>query len=62
MPAGFRVAGAFCGLKSRRIRKGRRPLDLVLIVCDKRVPAAGVFTTNQFAAAPVVVCREHLDR
>ncbi len=62
LPAGFRVAGEFCGLKSRRPRGGRRPLDLALIVCDERVPAAGVFTTNQFAAAPVAVCREHLDR
>jgi glutamate N-acetyltransferase/amino-acid N-acetyltransferase len=62
LPAGFRLSGIACGLKSSKARGGARPLDLALIVCDERVPAAGVFTTNQFAAAPVEVCREHLRR
>jgi glutamate N-acetyltransferase / amino-acid N-acetyltransferase len=61
LPRGFRVAGVACGLKTARTR-GPRPLDLALITCDQRVPAAGVFTTNQFAAAPVQLCREHLQR
>jgi glutamate N-acetyltransferase/amino-acid N-acetyltransferase len=61
LPAGFHLSGVASGLKSSR-RRGARPLDLALIVCDEPVPAAGVFTTNQFAAAPVQVCREHLQR
>jgi len=40
----------------------RAPLDLALVVCDTRATAAGVFTTNRFAAAPVEVCRDHLSR
>ncbi len=60
VPAGFHVSGIACGLKRRR-PSGRTP-DLTLIVCDERVPSAGVFTTNQFAAAPVSICREHLER
>jgi glutamate N-acetyltransferase/amino-acid N-acetyltransferase len=38
------------------------PLDLALIVSDRRAATAGVFTTNRFAAAPVEVCRDHLAR
>ncbi len=43
------------------IRKpGRR--DLVLIACDAGTQAAAVFTQNQFAAAPIVLARQHLTR
>jgi glutamate N-acetyltransferase/amino-acid N-acetyltransferase len=62
LPLGFRAAGIGCGVKAASGRRGPRPLDLAVIACDRRVPAAGVFTTNQFAAAPVEVCREHLVR
>ncbi|HEU4402475.1 MAG TPA: bifunctional glutamate N-acetyltransferase/amino-acid acetyltransferase ArgJ [Candidatus Polarisedimenticolia bacterium] len=62
LPLGFRLAGVACGLKPARRGRGGRPLDLALIACDRRTPAAAVFTTNQFAAAPVEVCREHLAR
>ena len=43
------------------IRYRERP-DLALIAADAEAVAAGVFTRNQFAAAPVLLCREHLKR
>ncbi|HXH50962.1 MAG TPA: bifunctional glutamate N-acetyltransferase/amino-acid acetyltransferase ArgJ [Terriglobia bacterium] len=55
-PRGFRAAAAAAGIK-----KAPGALDLALIVCD--VPgasAAGVFTTNRAAAAPVHLCRQNL--
>ena len=53
-PAGFRAAGVACGIK--RARPGAAaPLDLALIVADRIVPAAAVFTTNKAVAAPVIV-------
>lgn len=45
--AGFKVGSAACG-----IRRSRGP-DVALIVCEGGGAAAGVFTTNRFAAAPV---------
>ncbi|MBI1950785.1 MAG: bifunctional glutamate N-acetyltransferase/amino-acid acetyltransferase ArgJ [Acidobacteria bacterium] len=60
VPQGFRLAGVACGLKSRGGRG--KPLDLALIVSERRAVTAGVFTTNRFAAAPIVVCRDHLER
>ena len=52
---GFRAAAVPCGIKADG-------LDLALIVSDLPASAAGVFTTNLAVAAPVVVCREHLER
>ncbi|HEV2245523.1 MAG TPA: bifunctional ornithine acetyltransferase/N-acetylglutamate synthase, partial [Terriglobia bacterium] len=57
-PKGFRAAAAAAGIK-----KAPGALDLALIVCD--VPgasAAGVFTTNRAAAAPVLLCRQNLKK
>ena len=54
-PAGFRSAGVAAGVK----RDGS--LDMALIVSDRAASAAGVFTTNQVCAAPVKVCRAHLE-
>jgi glutamate N-acetyltransferase/amino-acid N-acetyltransferase len=57
-PKGFRAAAAASGIK-----KAPGALDLALIVCD--VPgasAAGVFTTNRAAAAPVLLCRQNLKK
>jgi len=45
---GFRVGWSACGIKSA----AGQP-DLALIVSDGPASAAGVFTTNRFAAAPV---------
>ncbi|HVB99102.1 MAG TPA: bifunctional glutamate N-acetyltransferase/amino-acid acetyltransferase ArgJ [Candidatus Dormibacteraeota bacterium] len=57
MPAGFSFAAASCGIRD----KGpSRRLDLGLIMADRPVAAAGVFTTNQVKAAPVLVSAEHL--
>jgi glutamate N-acetyltransferase/amino-acid N-acetyltransferase len=55
-PAGFVAAAISCGMK------GSGELDLALVATDdaRAVPAAGVFTTNLAAAAPVVVSRAHL--
>ncbi len=61
LPRGFRASGTACGLK-RRGRSRSRPLDLAVVVSERRAATAAVFTTNRFAAAPVVVSREHLGR
>ena len=52
--AGFGAAGVSCGLKP-----SASP-DLALVVGDPGTVAAGVFTTNQVVAAPVVWSRERL--
>jgi glutamate N-acetyltransferase/amino-acid N-acetyltransferase len=51
---GFLAAGVSAGLKPGGTR------DLALVSAEKAVPAAAVFTTNQVAAAPVVVSRRHI--
>jgi glutamate N-acetyltransferase / amino-acid N-acetyltransferase len=57
-PKGFRAATAAAGLK-----KAQGALDLALIVCDAPgSSAAGVFTTNRAAAAPVALCRQNLKK
>lgn len=53
LPQGFLAAGVNCGV--RRYRP-----DLGIIVSDRDATAAGVFTTNQMAAAPVRYCRSLL--
>jgi glutamate N-acetyltransferase/amino-acid N-acetyltransferase len=53
---GFRAASTACGLKP-----SGRP-DLLWVVADAPCVAAGVFTTNRVAAAPVVLDRQHLTR
>jgi len=53
------VAGVELGYAEAGIRKaGRRDLMLMRLAPGSR--AAGVFTQNSFAAAPVAVCRRHL--
>ena len=55
MPAGFRAIGTIAGIKA-----SGRP-DFALIVADGGpVPAAAVFTSNRFAAAPVRLSRANL--
>ena len=53
--AGFQAAAVHCGIKPEG-------LDLAVIVSDVPAPTAAVFTTNVAVAAPVMVCREHLER
>ena len=52
--AGFRFSGIHCGIKSNG-----KP-DLGMIVADAPVACAGVYTTNQVVAAPVVLSQSHL--
>ncbi len=52
---GFKAAGVRCGIKE----KGE---DLALIVSDKNCSVAGVFTTNAFKAAPVVLAKNKLNK
>ena len=52
LPQGFRFAGVSAGIKSRAGAK-----DIALIVSDAPCTAAGVYTTNQIVAAPVVLSR-----
>lgn len=51
---GFRFAGVAAGLKDG----GRR--DVALVVCDPGTTAAGAFTTNRFAAPPVLLARRRV--
>ena len=55
-PLGFRAAGLHCGIKKAGL------LDLALVVSEQSGPIAGVFTTNQVVAAPVILDRLHLRR
>jgi glutamate N-acetyltransferase / amino-acid N-acetyltransferase len=54
-PRGFVASGVHCGIR----KKDRLDLSLVRSV----VPGtgAGMFTSNRMLAAPVIVCREHLE-
>jgi glutamate N-acetyltransferase / amino-acid N-acetyltransferase len=51
---GFRVSAVHAGIRYRE------RADLALIAADDMAVAAGVFTQNQFPAAPVLLCKEHL--
>jgi glutamate N-acetyltransferase/amino-acid N-acetyltransferase len=53
------IAGVRLGVARSGIRKPNRK-DLLLVAIDEGSQVAGVFTRNRFAAAPVIVCREHL--
>ncbi|HOW64129.1 MAG TPA: bifunctional glutamate N-acetyltransferase/amino-acid acetyltransferase ArgJ [Candidatus Paceibacterota bacterium] len=55
-PQGFRAAGVVCGIKRLGTGKGSNKgpkRDLALLVSDLPAAVAGMFTTNQVAAAPV---------
>jgi glutamate N-acetyltransferase / amino-acid N-acetyltransferase len=52
---GFVASGVHCG-----IRKKDR-LDLSLVRSTVPATGTGMFTANRMLAAPVIVCREHLD-
>lgn len=56
LPLGFRAAGIAAGLK----RSGKR--DMMLVVSDGPAACAGVFTTNQVKAAPVVLDQDVVRR
>jgi glutamate N-acetyltransferase / amino-acid N-acetyltransferase len=54
------IAGVELGWAEAGIRKAGRK-DLLVMRLASTATVAGVFTRNRFAAAPVRVCREHLD-
>jgi glutamate N-acetyltransferase/amino-acid N-acetyltransferase len=53
------VAGVRWGIAEAGVRKANRK-DLSVLLLDDGASVAGVFTQNRFCAAPVQVCREHL--
>ncbi|MFA5840212.1 MAG: bifunctional glutamate N-acetyltransferase/amino-acid acetyltransferase ArgJ [Candidatus Margulisiibacteriota bacterium] len=53
-PKGFQAAGFAAGIK-----KSGKP-DMALIFSEVPATAAGVFTTNQVKAAPIIVCMKQL--
>jgi glutamate N-acetyltransferase / amino-acid N-acetyltransferase len=55
------VSGVRLGIAQAGIRKvGRK--DLTVILLDEGSAVSGVFTQNRYCAAPVQVCREHLQQ
>ena len=55
LPVDFRAAATACGIK-----RDPTKLDLTLIASDRPAAAAGVFTQNRVAAAPVQVSRKRV--
>jgi len=55
------ISGVRLGIAEAHVRKPNRK-DLLLISLDEGSRVAGVFTRNRFAAAPVIVCKDHLAR
>ncbi|WP_307410982.1 bifunctional ornithine acetyltransferase/N-acetylglutamate synthase [Neobacillus ginsengisoli] len=53
LPKGFKAGGIHCGIK-------RKKLDLGYIVSEVPAVAAGVYTTNIFQAAPLLVTQESI--
>ncbi|MBK8385038.1 MAG: bifunctional glutamate N-acetyltransferase/amino-acid acetyltransferase ArgJ [Candidatus Accumulibacter sp.] len=56
----FPVAGVRLGVAEAAIRKPGR-LDLTVLELSAGTRVAGVFTANRFCAAPVQICRRHLE-
>lgn len=54
------VQGVRIGVVEAGVRKANRK-DLTVFLLDEGTSVGGVFTTNRFCAAPVQVCRSHLD-
>ena len=53
------VRGVEIGVAMAGVRKANRR-DLTVVTLAEGSSVAGVFTTNRFCAAPVLLCREHL--
>ena len=54
-PRGFRASGGAAGIKPSGAP------DLSLVIADRSVPAAAVFTQNRAAAPPVLLSRRHME-
>ena len=57
MPAGFAAGAVRAGIKD----SGRADLGLLVVETDRPAAVAGMFTTNQLAAAPVRLSRRNLE-
>ncbi len=55
-PKGFKASATYVGIKSK---KSEKP-DMALLLSETKTSCAAVFTTNKFAAAPVIIGREKL--
>ena len=53
-PKGYKACGLNCGIKKEK-------MDLAVVVSDVPAAAAGVYTTNLFQAAPLVVTKENIE-
>ncbi len=56
----YPIDGVRIGVTEAGIRKANRK-DLSVVLIDAGASVSGVFTSNRFCAAPVQLCREHLD-
>ena len=54
------IAGVELGITMAGVRKANRR-DLTLITLAEGSSVAGIFTSNRFCAAPVQLCRKHLE-
>ena len=54
------IAGVRIGVTQAGIRKADRK-DLTVVLIDEGASVSGVFTQNRFCAAPVQICRAHLE-
>ncbi|SFC04771.1 glutamate N-acetyltransferase [Marinospirillum celere] len=61
LPDFHKVAGIKLGTGSAGIKKAGRK-DLVILELPEGSHTAGVFTLNAFCAAPVKICRDHLQK
>ena len=56
----YAIRGVRMGIAEAGIRKTNRK-DLTVVLIEDGASVAGVFTQNRFCAAPVQICREHLN-
>ena len=57
----YPIAGVRIGVAEAGVRKANRK-DLTVVLMDAGASVSGVFTQNRFCAAPVQICREHLEK
>lgn len=55
------VKGVKLGVAMAHVRKPNRK-DVLVITLDEGSTVSGVFTLNQFCAAPVILCKQHLSK
>ena len=57
----YPIAGVQIGVAEAGVRKANRK-DLTVVLMDEGASVSGVFTQNRFCAAPVQICRAHLEQ